>query len=96
MTLLWVGLGMWMGLLLGGFCTAIALGKNQEGRLDRLHDAQAAERAAWAEERRDLNNRIQVPDAAPFMQAETPIRQHVPYDDDAAFQAAQEEISEWP
>lgn len=62
-----------------------------------LTEANTEERRAWAEERRDLNNRIQVPEAAPFMGPEeaSPDRQYVPFDDDAAFAAAQEEY-QWP
>jgi hypothetical protein len=62
----------------------------------------ATERKEWVAERRDLNNRIQVPEAAPFMQDEDkPSLQHVPFDDDEAFQAAMEELQgeadpEWP
>lgn len=35
--------------------------------LDKERAAFAAEREAWVRERRDLNNRIAVPQAAPFM-----------------------------
>lgn len=42
-----------------------------------------AEREAWATERTDLNNRIQVPEAAPFMDEDAE-PQFVPFDDDDA------------
>lgn len=62
-------------------------------------EAISLERTAWANERRDLNNRIQVPEAAPYMDPATaaPPVQHVPYDDDEAFNKAREELgTEWP
>lgn len=62
-------------------------------QLDTLLNEQAAERALWVAERRDLNNRIQVPEAAPFMDPEQPPIQHVPFDDDDAFNEAREELS---
>lgn len=72
-------------------------GAHKEFREER--EAMSLERTAWANERRDLNNRIQVPEAAPYMDSGTsaPPLQHVPYEDDAAFAKAQEEIGiEWP
>jgi hypothetical protein len=62
-------------------------------------EAMSLERTAWANERRDLNNRIQVPEAAPYMTpgTEAPPVQHVPYDDDEAFNKAREELADqWP
>lgn len=62
-------------------------------------EAMSLERTAWSTERRDLNNRIQVPEAAPYMDPGTsaPPVQHVPYDDDEAFNKAREELGdEWP
>lgn len=62
-------------------------------------EATSLERTAWANERRDLNNRIQVPEAAPYMTPGTdaPPVQHVPFDDDDAFNKALEEPGvEWP
>lgn len=59
---------------------------------DRERDGFAEERQQWVAERRDLNNRIQVPQAAPFMNdepAEGPA--YVPFDDDEAYWAAHEE-----
>jgi hypothetical protein len=61
-------------------------------------EATSLERTAWANERRDLNNRIQVPEAAPYMTpgTEAPPVQHVPFDDDEAFNKALEEPGvEW-
>lgn len=58
------------------------------------HAAFARERQEWVLERRDLNNRIQVPQAAPFMSDETteiPV-QHVTFDDDEDFHEAMEEM----
>lgn len=56
------------------------------------------ERAAWAIERRDLNNRIQVPQAAPFMDPSGEDKpQHVPFDDDEMFAENQKEaLDAWP
>lgn len=52
----------------------------------------AAERRVWANERRELNNRIQAPEAAPFLDTAGPAElQHVHFDDDEAYHAAQEE-----
>lgn len=68
-----------------------------ESKGDR--DAMSLERTAWANERRDLNNRIQVPEAAPYMDPGTgaPPVQHVPFEDDEAFRKAIEEPGvEWP
>jgi hypothetical protein len=51
--------------------------------------------AAWRLERTGLLNRIQVPEAAPFMDPATPPNappvQHVPFEDDEAFQRAMQE-----
>ena len=69
---------------------------------ERQYDKQTSEQAqafrleriAWAEERRDLNNRIQAPEAAPYMDIEgDPEPQHVPFDDDAAFLAEAEKLN---
>jgi hypothetical protein len=55
------------------------------------------ERKAWATERRDLNNRIQVPQAAPFMDPTQDKPQHVPFDDDEMFAENQKEaLDAWP
>lgn len=72
-------------------------GVRKEFREER--EAMSLERTAWANERRDLNNRIQVPEAAPYMTPGTdaPPVQHVPFDDDDAFNKALEEPGvEWP
>lgn len=75
----------------------------------RHNDTQNETReAAWRVERTGLLNRIQVPEAAPFMDPagspeKTPV-QHVPFEDDEAFQQAMQESglatvpedSEWP
>ena len=50
-----------------------------------LITANNEERKAWAEERRELNNRIQVPDAAPFMDTPDTGPQFVPFEDDNTF-----------
>lgn len=53
----------------------------------------AEERKQWVAERRDLNNRIQVPQAAAFMDDETTeVPAYVPFDDDNAFHDAVEEM----
>jgi len=96
-TLLWFACGLGFGLLLGYCFTATLAFRRREDYVSHLTDQVGKEREAWAAERRDLNNRIQVPEAAPFMDtSEAPTRQHVPFDDDVAFQAAQEEMTEWP
>jgi hypothetical protein len=57
----------------------------------------AEERQQWVAERRDLNNRIQAPQAAPFMDdgtiavADLKGPAYVPFDDDEAYWAAHEE-----
>ena len=62
--------------------------------MEELLNAQGQERTEWAAERRDLNNRIQVPEAAPFMDtSEAPTQQHVTFDDDEAFHQAMEEMT---
>ena len=64
-----------------------------DGERQRLIDANTDERKAWAEERRDLNNRIQVPEAAPYMEisSDDDEPQFLPFDDDAAFLKATED-----
>lgn len=90
------GLGLALGLLLAYSFTATVAFRRKEDYVSRLTSEVGKEREAWAKERRDLNNRIQVPEAAPFMDTgEAPTRQYVPFDDDDAFQAAMEE-TEWP
>jgi len=88
-------------LALTGFLAGYAFGRVFFDRaLGHMTEHQAQERAAWVAERRDLNNRIQVPEAAPFMdphmQQGPPPLQHVPFDDDDAFLKSQEEAPEWP
>lgn len=84
-----------LGVLLAIFITTIRADDRAE-EVSARHDV---ERKEWAAERRDLNNRIQVPEAAPFMtptQPGPPPLQHVPFDDDEAFLKSQEEVPEWP
>lgn len=63
-----------------------------------LISANDSERDTWRKERADLNNRIQVPQAAPFMSTdEEPKPQHVPFDDDEAFAENEKEVmAQWP
>jgi hypothetical protein len=62
-----------------------------------LISANDEERKQWTVERRDLNNRIQVPQAAPFMDVNVEKPQHVPFDDDEAFAEAEKEaMAQWP
>lgn len=80
---------------LAAFCLAVlsALVIWQFYAWERERRIFAEERQQWVAERRDLNNRIQVPQAAPFMSDETteiPV-QHVPFDNDEAFHEAMEE-----
>lgn len=70
---------------------------------ERDHDAFAEERQQWVLERRDLNNRIQAPEAAPWIgngdvTVEEPApTQHVAFDDDEGYWDAQPtEILERP
>jgi hypothetical protein len=76
----------------------LALCAYQQRQIDKLLTAQELERGHWAVERRDLNNRIQVPEAAPFMKTDEPpeatTREYVPFDDDAAFHEAQTAVEE--
>lgn len=44
--------------------------RSQRAERTELRQAFEDERAAWRAERRDLNNRIQVPEAAPYMDEE--------------------------
>lgn len=94
MTFVWIGLGAWLGFATG----FIVAGLFYTRLSDTVMERHQIERSEWAAERRDLNNRIQVPEAAPFIDpiatAGPPV-QHVPYDDDDAFNKAQEELSEW-
>jgi hypothetical protein len=55
-------------------------------------ERRAKERKEWTAERKELLNRIQVPQAAPFMENETTeVPAYVPFDDDDAFHDAVEE-----
>lgn len=93
MIVAWV-FGLSIGVLMGWGIAMYVAGAWEKGRLAE----QAREREEWVVERRDLNNRIQVPEAAPFMAvgSEKPPLQHVPYDDDDAFNKATEELGiEW-
>jgi hypothetical protein len=97
MTFIALGIGLLIGFLVGALAADVVLSR----LLDRKMERHEAERTAWAAERRDLNNRIQVPEAAPFMDAQMqpgpPMKQFVSYDDDEGFAAAQEEGNpEWP
>lgn len=75
---------------------AIERGAWNAERANLIH-ANDSEREVWAKERTDLNNRIQVPEAAPFMAQEDPQPQHVPFDDDEMFAEAQKEtLAQWP
>lgn len=90
--------------LLIGLCLFLQWRSSKQ--LEALLKEQAAEREAWVAERRDLNNRIQVPEAAPFMDTTpdtVPPIQHVPFEDDEAFHKAMEEAGlattegdQWP
>lgn len=66
----------------------------------RDRESFAAERKVWAYERRELNNRLQIPAAAPFMDLSDQIEEephdkpYVPFDDDEAFHEAQERYDE--
>lgn len=73
--------------------------RSARGEFKEERQAMSLERTAWANERRDLNNRIQVPEAAPYMDPGTgaPPAQHVPFEDDEAFRKAILEPGvEWP
>jgi hypothetical protein len=83
-----------MCILLSAF--AFYLQWQKDRAINALLKEQALERRAWGQERRELNNRIQVPEAAPFIDTEQPATQHVPFDDDEAFNATREENPEWP
>lgn len=85
-----------IGLLIGFLAGALAADAILARVFDRKMERHEAERAEWAAERRDLNNRIQAPEAAPFMEQGVPPLQHVPFDDDEAFLKSQEESPEWP
>lgn len=83
-------------IYLASFCLAVlaALVVWQFYAWERERRLFAGERQQWVTERRDLNNRIQVPQAAPFMSDETteiPV-QHVAFDDDEDFHEAMEEM----
>ena len=86
---------MYLGLLgvLGLICLS-------GGLLLSLHDERKTNRAReeiWEKQRRDLLNRIQMPQAAPFMDdgtiavADLKGPAYVPFDDDEAYWAAREE-----
>jgi hypothetical protein len=83
-------------VILFGVLAVVGLISLGVGLLIALHDEKKVNRAreqAWEKERRDLLNRIQVPEAAPFMTDETteiPV-QHVAFDDDEEFHEAMEE-----
>jgi hypothetical protein len=87
-------------------CFCVYLSRQKDCQVAALLKAQTSEREAWASERRDLNNRIQVPEAAPFMDTTpdtVPPIQHVPFEDDDAFHKAMEEAGlatteddQWP
>lgn len=92
-----------ISVALVAFCAYLQWQKDR--RVELLLKDQAAEREAWAAERRDLNNRIQVPEAAPFMDMTpdtVPPIQHVPFEDDDAYHKAMEEAGlasgddQWP
>ena len=91
-----------LGIIAVLLAERLILGLGIRGVRDEFKDereAMSLERSAWANERRDLNNRIQVPEAAPYMDpgASVPPVQHVPFEDDEAFAKAREEIGvEWP
>lgn len=60
---------------------------------DHEREGFATERQQWVTERRDLNNRIQIPQVAAFMEDETTeVPAYVPFDDDDAYHDAVEEM----
>lgn len=64
-------------IYLGSVALVLAIGLvlndiRHGGELQSLRVAFETERLAWVKERRDLNNRIQVPDAAPYLTEDDP------------------------
>lgn len=71
---------LYLGLLCLALVALLAYEKRQYAVRER----------EFAVERQSLLNRIQAPQAAPYMEEDAEV-QHVPFEDDEAFEAAREE-----